>query len=175
MKPVDAKLNTYIDSSKEINNKDPKFKIGSIVRISKNKNISVKDYTPNWSEEVFMIKKVKNTVTWNYFMNDLNGEKIVRIFYEKELQKSPNKFRIEKVIKRKSVSADVDTSTFAKKTDLANLGSDVDKLDIDKLKNIPSGISNLKSKVDKLDVVKLETNPVDLIELSNVVKDDVDR
>ena len=52
MKPVDAKSNTYIDSSKKINNKDPKFKIGDIVRISEYKNIFAKGYTPNWSEEV---------------------------------------------------------------------------------------------------------------------------
>ena len=50
MKPVDVKSNTYIDSSKEINDKDPKFKIGDIVRISKYKNIFAKGYTPNWSE-----------------------------------------------------------------------------------------------------------------------------
>ena len=50
MKPVDVKSNTYIDSSKEINNKDPKFKIGDIVRISKYKNIFAKGYTPNWPE-----------------------------------------------------------------------------------------------------------------------------
>ena len=55
MKPVDLKSNIYIDSSKEINNKDPKFKIGDIVRISKYKNNLAKDYTPNWSEEVFVI------------------------------------------------------------------------------------------------------------------------
>ena len=55
MKPVDA--NTYIDSSKEINGKDPKFKIVDIVRISKYKNIFAKGCTPNWSEEVFVIKK----------------------------------------------------------------------------------------------------------------------
>ena len=67
----------------------------------------------------------------------------------------------------------VDTSDFAKKTDLANLKSDVDKLDIDKLKNVPSNLSNLKSKVDKLDIGKLETTPVDLSKLSNVVKNDV--
>ena len=60
-----------------------------------------------------------------------------------------------------------------KKTYLANLKSDVDKLDIDKLKNIPSGVSNLKSKVDKLDIGKLETTPVDLSKLSTVVKNDV--
>ena len=62
MKPVDVKDNTYIDFEKEVNNKDPKFKIGDHVRISKYKNILAKRYTPNWSEEFFVIKKVKNTV-----------------------------------------------------------------------------------------------------------------
>ena len=61
MKSVDVKSSTYIDSSKEINNKDPKFKIGDIVRILSYKNIFTKGCTPNWSEEVFVIKKVKNT------------------------------------------------------------------------------------------------------------------
>ena len=59
VKPVDVKSKTYIDSSKEINNNDPKFKIGDIVRISKYKNIFAKGYTPNWSEEIFVIKKVR--------------------------------------------------------------------------------------------------------------------
>ena len=99
MKPTDVKSNTYIDSSKEINNKDPKFKIGDIVRISKYKNILAKGYTPNWSE-VFVSKKVKNTVEWTYVINDLNREEILR--NEKELQKTNKKeFRIEKVIKSK--------------------------------------------------------------------------
>ena len=62
MKPVDVKDNTYIDFKKEVNDKDPKFKVGDHVRISKYKNIFAKGYTPNWSEEVFVIKKVKNTV-----------------------------------------------------------------------------------------------------------------
>ena len=57
MKPVDVKSNTYINSSKEINDKDPKYKIGDIVRISKYKNIFARGYTPNWTEEVFVIKK----------------------------------------------------------------------------------------------------------------------
>ena len=65
-----------------------------------------------------------------------------------------------------------DTSDFTKKTDLANLKSDVDKLDIDKLKNVPSNLSNLKSKIDKLDIRKLETTLVDLSKLSDVVKND---
>ena len=67
MKPVDVKSSIYIGSSKEINNKDPKFKIGDIVRITKYKNIFGKGYVPNWSEEVFVIKKVKNTVPWTCY------------------------------------------------------------------------------------------------------------
>ena len=62
MKPVDIKPSTYIDSTKKINNKDHKFKIGDNVKISKYKNIFAKGYVPNWSEKVFVIKKVKNTV-----------------------------------------------------------------------------------------------------------------
>ena len=102
IKPVDVKSNTHIDPSKEINNKNPKFKIGDTVRISKYKNIFGKGYTPNWSEEIFVIKKVKNTVPWTYVINDLNGEEIVGTFYENELQKTnQQEFKTEKVIKRK--------------------------------------------------------------------------
>ena len=64
----------------------------------------------------------------------------------------------------------VDTLDFAKKIDLANLKSDVDKLDDYKLKNVPSNLNNLKNKVDKLDINELITVPVDLSELSDVVK-----
>ena len=59
MKPIDVKVNTYINTDKEINNKDPEFKVGDRVRISKCKNIFAKGYMPNWSEEVFVIKKLK--------------------------------------------------------------------------------------------------------------------
>ena len=58
---------------------------------SKYKNIFAKDYTPNWSEEDIAIKKVKFTVTWTYIIKDLNGEEIVRFFYENKLQKSNHK------------------------------------------------------------------------------------
>ena len=68
MKPADVKSNTYTDSSKETNDTNPKFKIGDIVRISKYKNILAKGYTPNWSEEVFMIEKVKYTVPWTHML-----------------------------------------------------------------------------------------------------------
>ena len=64
MKPVDVKSNTYIESNKEINDKNPKFKIVDNVRISKYKNVFTKGYIPNWSEEVFAIKKALNTVRW---------------------------------------------------------------------------------------------------------------
>ena len=78
MKPVDVKDNTCIDFKKEVNDKDPKFKVGDHVRISKYKNTFAKGYTPNWSEEVFIINKAKNTVLANQ-----------------------QEFRIERVIKRK--------------------------------------------------------------------------
>ena len=64
--------------------KDPKFKVGDQVRISKYKNIFSKGYTSNWSEEVFVISGIKNTVPW---IGDLNGEEITGSFQEKELQK----------------------------------------------------------------------------------------
>ena len=102
MKPIDVEDNTYINTSKKINYKDPKFKAGDRVRILKYKNIFAKGDMPNWSEEVFVIKKVKNTVPWTYVMDDLNSEEIIGSFYEKELQKTnQEEFRIEKVIKRK--------------------------------------------------------------------------
>ena len=77
----------------------PKFKVGDRVRISKYKNIFAKGCTQNLSGEVFVVRKIKNTVPWAYMISDLNGEPIAGSFYEKELQKTnQEKFRIEKVI-----------------------------------------------------------------------------
>ena len=102
MKPFDIKDNTYIGFKKEVNDKNPKFKVGDHVRISKYKNIFAKGYMPNWSEEIFIIKKIKNTVPWTYVLNDLSGEEIIGTFYENELQKTNQKeFRKEKVLKKK--------------------------------------------------------------------------
>ena len=82
--------------------KNPKFKVGDRVRISKYKNIFAKGYVPNWSEEVFIVNEIKNTVPWTYTINDLNGKPITETFYEKELQKTNQKeFRKEKIRKRK--------------------------------------------------------------------------
>ena len=86
------------------------------------------------------------------------------------------KVKVELVLSNYAANADlknatgVDTSKFAKKVDLINLKSNVDKLDIDKLKNVPTNLSNLKSKVDKLNVDKLVPVPVDLSKLSDVIK-----
>ena len=102
MKPIEIEDNTYIDSIKEVNDKDPKFRVGDHVRISKYKHIFAKGYTPNWSVEVLVIKNIKNTVPWTYVINDLNGEEIIDTFYEKRTKKTNQReFRIKKVIKRK--------------------------------------------------------------------------
>ena len=102
MKPIDVTSDYYAEYNEDSNKEDPKFKVGDRVRVSKYKNIFAKRYIPNWSEEVFIVNKIKNTVRWTYVISDLNGEKIAGSFYEKELQKtSQEKFRIEKVINRK--------------------------------------------------------------------------
>ena len=99
IKLIDVKDNTYINTNKEINYKDLQL---DYVRISKYKNIFAKGYMLNWSEEVLVIDRIKNTVRWTYAINDLNGEEFTGTFYENELQKTNQKeFRIEKVIKKK--------------------------------------------------------------------------
>ena len=103
MKLDDIKVSTYFYQGVKRNKKDPKFKVSDHVRISKYKNIFAEGYTPNWSEKVFVIMKVQNTVPWIYIISDLIDEEIVGTFYEKELQKASQKeFRNEEVIKTKS-------------------------------------------------------------------------
>ena len=91
MKPKDVTDNIFVEYSEskgfpeQSNKKNPKFKVGNHVRISKYKNIFAKDYISNWSEEIFVINKIQNTVHWTYLINALNGEEIMGSFYEKEL------------------------------------------------------------------------------------------
>ena len=80
MKPVNVKGNTYIDFKKEINDENPKCKVGDYVRISKYKNIFAKGYMPNWSEDIFVVSKIKNTVPWTFVINDISGEEIIGTF-----------------------------------------------------------------------------------------------
>ena len=98
MKPIDVTNDSYAEYNENSNKKDPKFKVGDHVRILKYKNIFAKGYTPNWSEEVFVVSKFKNIVPWAYVVSDLNCEEITGSFYEKELQKPIQKeFRIKKL------------------------------------------------------------------------------
>ena len=126
MKPIDVGDDSFAEYNEESNEKYPKFKVGDHVRISKYKNIFAKGYAPNWSEEIFIIKKIKTTIPWIYVISDLNGEEIVGSFYEKELQKTNQKeFRIEKVIERKGVKLYVKwkryNSSFNSRTDKIDL------------------------------------------------------
>ena len=98
MKPIDVRS----EYNEESNEKDPKFEVGDHVRISKYKNIFAKGYAPHWSEEIFVVKKIQNTVPWTCVISDLNGEEIVGSFSVKELQKTNQKeFSIEKILKTK--------------------------------------------------------------------------
>ena len=75
---------SYAEYSEDSNKKDPKFKVGDHVRISKYKNIFAKGYAPNWSEKVVVVSKNKNTVPWTYVISDLLILLITGSFYEKD-------------------------------------------------------------------------------------------
>ena len=82
----------YNRSMKSWNNKEnPKFKIGNHVRISKYKNIFANGYVSNWSEEIFIITKIKITMPWTYVIKNLNDKEIIEMFQEKELQQANKK------------------------------------------------------------------------------------
>ena len=83
IKPIEVTSDYHAEYNEDSNKKKPKFKVGDHVRISKYKNIFANGYAPNWSEEVFVINKIKNTVPWTYAISDLNGEEITGSFYEK--------------------------------------------------------------------------------------------
>ena len=104
MMTVDVKSSTYIEFGIKNNDKYLKFKVGDHVTILKYENNFAKGYVRNGSEEVFMIKKVKNTVTWTYVIEDPNVEEIIGTLYERELQKKKNQenFRVEKIIEKNS-------------------------------------------------------------------------
>ena len=80
MKPIDIKSSTYIDFGIENKDKDSKRTVGEHVRIWKYNNVFAKYYTPNWSEKVFVIKKVKKTASRTYIISDLSSEKIIGTF-----------------------------------------------------------------------------------------------
>ena len=87
MKPIDVTSDSYAEYKEGSNEKDPKFKVGDRVRISKYKNIFAEGYIQHGSDEIFVVIKIKNTIPWIYVISHLNGEPIIGSFYEKELQK----------------------------------------------------------------------------------------
>ena len=108
MKPIDVTDDSFVEYSEESNKKDPKFKVGDYVRISKYKNIFAKGCAPNCPEEVFVNNKIKNKVPWTYVINDLNGEEIIGSFYEnmrkncKKLIRKNSEYR--KYLRKKLIS-----------------------------------------------------------------------
>ena len=80
MKPIYVASDSYAEYNENSNKNNPKFEVGDHVRISKYKNTFVKGYAPKWSEEVFVVIGIKNTVPWTYVVSDLNGEEITGSF-----------------------------------------------------------------------------------------------
>ena len=105
MKAIDVTDHSYAEYNEDFNKNDPKFKVGDHVRISKYKNIFAIGYGANWSEEVFAVSKIKNTIPWTYVVSDLKGEEITGSFYEKELQKtSQENLEQKKYLKGKAIN-----------------------------------------------------------------------
>ena len=91
IKSVELNPSIYLDFNKENSKEGPKFKLGDRVRISKYKNIFAKDYVPNSSEEVFVIKKANNTVPWAYVISDLKDKELLGRFTKKNCKKQIKK------------------------------------------------------------------------------------
>ena len=87
MKPVDVEDDSFAEYNEKSNKKDPKFRVGDHVKISKYKDIFAKGYAPNWSEEIFVVKRIENAVPWTYVISDLNGEEIVGSFMKMNCKK----------------------------------------------------------------------------------------
>ena len=102
MKPIYVTSDSYAEYNEGSNVIKPKFKAGNHVRIWKYKSIFAKGHTKNWSQEFFVVCKIKGTIQGTFVISDLNGGIIDGSFYEKESQKTNKKeYRVEKVIKRK--------------------------------------------------------------------------
>ena len=86
-KPIEVTDDYYAEYNENSNKKDPKFKVGDYVRISKYKNIFAKGYTPNWSEEVFVINKIENKVPWTYVISTWMVKKLLEVFIKKNCKK----------------------------------------------------------------------------------------
>lgn len=107
MKPCDVKDNrllaTVYNTIKIVDTRKKKFKVGDIVRISKQKHQFEKGYTPNWTTELFTIHKVQPTNPVTYLLNDYQQQPVAGAFYTEELQKTkhPNIYLVERILRRK--------------------------------------------------------------------------
>ena len=173
-KPSPLMLNwTHILNFMLIDTNGPKFKVGDHMKISKYKIIFTKGYNPNWSEEVFLIWKVKNIVPCTCVLEKVNvkvsGGKVMiicltvgsikrislykMIYYPEPGSHSKKKIKNELDLSNYATKFDLkgaietDTSGCAKKTDLAKMKTNVDKLDIDKMKTVPTDLSKLRDVV----------------------------
>ena len=170
MKPIDVKdsnKRVYID---EHNEKDSRFKVGDTVRISKFKNIFVKGYTLNWSREIFIVNKINDTVPYTNNIKDLNGEEIIGSFMIENYKTLYYKMSYYPPYKSSSnnIQVELDLTNYATKTDLKN----ITHVDVSSFAS-KTNLAALKSEVDKIDTDKLKTAPVDLAKLTNTVKNDV--
>ena len=170
MKPIDVKNNkrVYID---EHNEKDSRFKVGDRVRISRYKNTFAKGYTSNWSKEIFIVDKINYTVPYTYNLKDLNDEEIIVVFMIKNYKRVYYKMSYYPPYKRSSnnVEVELDLTNYATKTDLKNV-THVDASSFASKTNLAA----LKTEVDKIDTDKLKTAPTDLLAKStNAIENDV--
>ena len=140
MKPIDVKPDSYAEYNVNSNEKNPKFEVRDYVRISNYKNIFAKGYAPNWSEKVFVISKIKNTVPIPCRSFERNNK------VELDLSIYTTKLELNE-------ATGIDTSNFALKSNLAGLKTEVHKIDVDKLKTVPVNLSKLSNVVNN-DVVK---------------------
>ena len=98
-------LENIVDKTKPVLRNKPKFKVGDKVRISRIKTIFEKGYLPNWSEELYLVNKVQNTIPVTYKLKDTLGELLEGSFYQDELQRSQQEvYRVEKVIRKKKIN-----------------------------------------------------------------------
>ena len=164
--PVVVRSSAYIDFNKEINKEDTNYKVGDHVRISQYKTIFANGYTPNWSEEVLVIKKVKSTVPWMYVMIDLNCKKLMERFLKKNCKKKKKKITVilltVGLIKKKQLhkmsyfaepythsknksEAELDLSNYETKSDLKNEYGEL----VENVNNIKTTVISYLMKKDK--------------------------
>ena len=163
----------YID---EHNEKSARYNVGDRVKIFKFKNIFAKGYTSNWSREIFIVNKINDTVPYTYNLKDLNDEEIICSFYDRELQKTKlscnykmsSHYYSPYKSSSNNIKVELDLTNYATKTDLKN----ITHTDVSSFAS-KTNLAALKTEVDKIDVDKLKTAPSDLAKLSNVVNNDV--